>query len=240
MRLQNYITEYNDKKITDDWEKVIKILKKECSQYLKESKGEWFLRGIDSRVIGTNELGYAEIRKNRKSKGTPDKSFKKFNKWLQKNGHVRRDQAISATSDDTHIFLGAGNTSTVIFPVNGYKYTFVKAKDINGDYDYNDWYSTIVEDYFGHDSLFGFGLGPEHLRWKRDDMMANGVDPRQVNNDYNKEVRRWLDKEFPKFFISNKKMGMAWGNQWEIWFSGKGYYYVEYWRELHKYLEKNL
>jgi len=231
MRLVHYINESDYKiiKIADP-DEAIKILKKDCSKYLKETKGHWFYRGM-SQYVDEYSLGYKTIRKNRISRGMSSFLSKKLNNWLQKNGHVRRDKAAIMTSSLTHAELfGAAK---ICFVQGDYNYTWINGGDMNqSDYrrDQNKWYGFIVPDYFNaiknnKDSISAI-TGSEYLRDKY--------------NSNKEKIAKWLKENFPKFFHTNKKMLTAYRNQYEIWFEAKGFYFIEINGELDSYLRNYL
>ena len=240
MRLQHYIKEYKEEVIDDlEFDEISTILKQECSQYLNETKGNWFYRHITLNKVDLNDLGYRGIRKNRRPLGMPIDTFKCFNKWLEKNGHVRRDQSISATSDINHQLMVKRN-AFIIFLQDGYDYTWAKTTDINDSYPKTGWYGRIVDDM----CIINKGLnkktnfhGPLNIRKK---IMKSGVDNKSLEKEIMKASTKWLKEKFPKFFTTNKGMKTAYKNKYEIWFKSKGYYFVHYNDELSYYLSENL
>ena len=116
MRLQTYIQESN----TDDLNKLIPVLKKECKPYLKECKK------YDDFLYRSSKKDY-DIRKlkprvDRKPRDTPlplhnymDSIFKK------KFGWNARSESIFATSDYMFIEEYQGNPY-IFFPIGNFKF----------------------------------------------------------------------------------------------------------------------
>ena len=201
MRLNKYISE--DLK-NFNLDEGVELIKKNCSQYLKESKGKWFYRSI-GEYLNDNSIAYKKIRTDRVPRGMNTASYKWLNSWLRKNNHVERDKSISASSDKEQIFIMFGIPS-IIFPENGYKYTWIKAHDINIA-ENKGWDDGYIEDM---------------------DLIEKG-DIRSLFSFRNTPSKDEIDKfkkEFASFFTSNKNMNIAYKNKYEIWFSGKGYYAI--------------
>jgi hypothetical protein len=226
MRLIHYINENSYKIIRiANPDEAIKILKKDCSKYLKETKGHWFYRGMPQR-IDNYSLGYKTIRKDRKSHGMSNELSKVLNKWLEKHGHVRRDKAAIMTSSFTHAeFFSLPKTC---FIQGNYNYTWIDGGDINqSDYkkDNKKWYGLIVTDYFNAIDNRPV-MGSEYLRKK-------------YNNDQ-KKMSEWIIENFEKYFHTNEKILTAYRNQYEIWFEAKGFYFIKVDGELDYYLRDYL
>ena len=236
MRLIHYINENVEKiKEIDDPDDAIKILKKKCSKYIKETKGNWFVRGLKKTYIDEYSLNYKTIRKKRRPLGMNLKIFKKFNSWLEKNGHVRRDQSISATSDIKHAkFFIPFITGSLIVPFieGNYDYTWVKTKDINQHDFENKWYGSIVRDYVNIDKKDLSSMDITYI------LQFLGYEKHELSYKDNMIAKKWLKENFPKYFTTNKGMQTAYKNKYEIWFNAKGYYFVNYDGELHKYLKE--
>ena len=109
MRLKRYIKEQSKEDIQDLNDKI----HNDCQKYLKLIEGKIpLVRGM----TGNAEIGRKRVRKNRKPQGTDEETFEKFNKWLEENGHTRRDNSLITTSD-----LGTANfhgDPHYIFPIN--------------------------------------------------------------------------------------------------------------------------
>lgn len=210
---------------------LAKVISKECKKYVKETKGNWFQRGmsldLDPRMPG----GYRETRKDRKPLGMMGITFKPFNKWLVKNGHADRSKSISCSRRASSLF---GERYTIFIEGN-YKYTWLRGEDVNEDDDRTGWYSSIADDFF-HKANSDYSIfGPEHLRDKKYEKLGELYDlgvpltdgqEQIIINEFEKEVREWINKEFPKYFTTNKGMSTAFKNNYEIWFECKGYYFV--------------
>ncbi len=241
MRLHSFINEYKEQVYEVSGDQAVKILKKECSKYLKETKGKWFYRGFMKPIeIEMNELGYSKIRKNRIPRGTNKEAFKWFNEWLQKNGHVRRDQSISMTSDLFHQLI---QKPYVCFVQGNYDYTWIATGDVNVTDIKTKWYSNAIEDnYFISTNKYKEFKGNLLIKsnlFKK--YVTNGdYEEDEFMNLYIRRTKEWLDNNFKKYFHTNEGITKAWDNEYEIWFKAKGYYYVKYKSELYYYLKDNL
>lgn len=140
MRFYNYINE------TLKWEMPIEeinsLIQKDCKYYLNITQGKYiFNRGM----LYVDGLGKKKVRQDRKPRGMQSGVFEKFNKWLEKNGHVRRDKSVIARKDNNKRNMFGDNY--YIFPIGKFNYTWVKAKDINM-VDKTGWYSDAVDNFF--------------------------------------------------------------------------------------------
>lgn len=128
MKFYNYINENIslDYDIRDYMD--IDDLKKNCSYYLKWLKKNNipfpFTRNMDVSL----PAGIKNVKKDRKPKGTDERSFKFINNWLEERGLVRRDKAVIATSINRLSF----GDRYYIFPVRKFDYTYIKDIDFNG------------------------------------------------------------------------------------------------------------
>jgi|GEM_PF-6374176 len=232
MKLIKYLTESDRYK---NWEStpedLITLLKKECSKYLNESKGNWFTRSVEIKItknIPYNIFNviYREIRKDRKPLGMNPDVFSKFNEWLRKNGHADRSKSISCANESGLEF----GEKYIIFIKGNYKYTWIKANDVNVNDVKTGWANIYPDIYLGNNTLFGSIL-PRYINNYGLEMRSAGNDriaKENVFNKYKTMSREWLDKNFNNFFTTNKNMKEAWNKHYEIWFEGEGYYLIDY------------
>jgi hypothetical protein len=117
-------------------------IEKDCASYLNAlqdaSIKKPFCRGTN--VSDYNNLVppilYSKLtREDRRPRAMPRKDFDELNKWLEENGHLRRDNTVIATSKED---IGLFGRPCWFFPVGKFNYTFVKSKDIN----YSDAYAS--------------------------------------------------------------------------------------------------
>ena len=152
-----------------------------------------------------------------------------FNKWLVKNGHADRSKSVMCSKEANELF----GDPFYVFIAGNYKYTWLRANDVNEDDSKTGWYFGMVPDFlFGSDSNHTF-FGPEHLRQKKykrlkevDDLGAPPSLKDDIVAEIEQEIEEWLHKEFPTYFTTNKGISTAWVNNYEIWFQCKGYYFV--------------
>lgn len=198
MRLTRYLTE---QKLNIPPEKVARILKAECRPYINLCKREGidrFYRGMGYQLPKT--FGSKKVRKDRISKGMTQETFVILNDWLQKNGHVRRDKSISATTNIGHAsFFG---TSTIIYPVGKFRYTWIEAEDINYPDNRTKW-------------------DPEKL-YRALDISVPHWDEWRI-----KQTDEQIKKDFPKYFKTNSGIKIPWKRKFEIWFECNEYYYLD-------------
>lgn len=200
-RLIKYINEELEDIIQMSPKEQSALIKKDCKYYLNLTKNTGpFNRAIHEKSL-QREIIKKKVRTDRTSLGMNQGVFDKFNKWLQKNGHVRRDKAVSASSSGPSL-QKFGNIG-YFFPIGKFNYTWVKTKDINIDDIKNGWRQNEVD-------LFFFNQETEYKH--------------QIPT--NKELIDKSIKQFPKFFTTNKGIEIAHKNKFEIWFDCKEYYIV--------------
>jgi hypothetical protein len=125
-------------------------------------------------------------------------TFKKLNKWLQDNNHVRRDKAVIAANIGDNIFQNMFGQVYYIFPIGKFNYTWLKSRDINMKDISSGWYEYAVDNFF----IYG---------------------EKTFDSDYKIN----LNKPFKEYFTTNKGIEKAWKEYYEIWFDCKEYYYFD-------------
>ena len=144
MKFSQYITEKQEvtQSQLDYYNELIKV---DCKPYLNLIKGKDPLyRGM---YVGGEAAGTKKVRTDRIPKGMDKITFEKFNKWLQKNKHNRRDQSVICTSN----LKWAKSFSSklyVIFPIGKFSYTWIASKDVNVTDNSTGWDNMSVESYF--------------------------------------------------------------------------------------------
>lgn len=211
---------------------VADIINKNCSKYLKETKGKWFQRSMDIRSMKKGQVGIRKVRQNRKPQGMDQSVANDLNKWLVKNGHADRSKSVICSRDSNPLF-GDGFW---IFIEGNYKYTWADTQDLNMDYEPTFWYGTIIEDFIelviNKDDNYN-PWGPSHLRLirnkKRKEILNMGApfDTEASDEEHRKGVKKWLEEKFPLMFHTNKQMNMAYANNAETWFECKSYYFFD-------------
>lgn len=142
MRFYSYINEVSlkeDMHIDD----INKMIHQDCKHYLNITQGKYiFKRGM----LYVDIFGKKQVRQDRKPRGMKTELFEKLNKWLQKNGHIRRDKAVIAANikNTTSMF---GDVYWM-FPIGKFDYTWLMAKDMNMYDDRTGWDSLSVEKFF--------------------------------------------------------------------------------------------
>lgn len=123
----------------------------DCKPYLQLMKKTGMIEPLfrSHNVQGgimDNEIHAFSTIKDRKPKGMDKKTFDAFNKWLQKNGHARRDKSIS-TTPLREIALDHGSPRHV-WPMGKFKYTYILgAGDINSGSQVSYNYGTEYTEY---------------------------------------------------------------------------------------------
>jgi hypothetical protein len=196
-----------------------KILK-ECGPYLKlvRDSRRFIYRGLSSLLpIPGRDIEYEgiiSVRQNRKS-AMDAKTAKELNDWLEKHGHIRRDNAmIGISSYHSADFFG---TPCWVFPIGNFNFTFAKTRDLNMNHN-NGWRENTIEDYF---------------RYKKS-MDKHGWDSMD-----DKEAERTIEL-FENAFTTNKDFKRAANNGFEIWFDCKKYFYVKAEKGVEEKLYKEL
>lgn len=194
MKFLNYITENLREDMTI--EEINSLIQKDCGYYLNLIKNDHiFKRGLQKHI---NLHGKKQVRQDRKPRGMNSDAFKKFNKWLDQNGHVRRDKAVIAANISDGLFENLFGNVYYIFPIGKFDYTWLMAEDMNiKDYK-TGWYEYAVENFFT-----------------------------QGEKTFDDDPKINLNKPFREYFTTNKNWYVAWKNKYEIWFSCKEYYYFD-------------
>jgi len=199
MRYNKYINEQTRSLKGFSLFELNKRISEECKPYLRLIKNKHPLyRGMDISY----SIGIKDVRQNRRPLGMTSEIAKNFNKWLSKNGHVRRDQSVILTSDKYHS-ESFGENVFHIFPIGKFNYTWIKTKDVNIS-DTKKWDSTYLT------AMFADLEQQKYLIW-----LFNQVYP-----DFDKE------KVFSSFFHTNKGFNIAYDKGYELWMNPKQYYFV--------------
>jgi len=220
MRLNKYLIEANEKMSAED---VFNDIKIKCKSYLTLLNGkEPLFRGIhdtgDAKVtfekqdepgeftnrsaVTATGMGYGikKVRKDRIPKGTNKTDFKLVNKWLEGNGHSRRDKSISTTTSEFH--SSVFGKSSWIFPIGKFKYTWVKSPDFN------------------HSNM---AFGYQTADWDSDSATIWEF----VRAYYQGTLDSRTEKaNLAKFVTSNKGFDEAYRKGYEIWIECNQYYYI--------------
>jgi len=196
-RLIKYINESKGEFIELSPRDQGKLIEKDCSYYLNLTKNTGPFNRAVKQVGQQDELIKKKTRTDRQPIGMGFEIFDEFNKWLQKNSHIRRDKSISASSSGPA--LQKFGTLYYFFPIGKFNYTWVKARDINMDDTKTGWRRNEVGIYF-------FNLDQKDPHFK--------------------EMTKLDVKKFPTFFTTNKGIEIAHKNKYEIWFDCKEYYLV--------------
>lgn len=158
MRLSKYLNEkkeiYPNENISNDKE-AWKAIEKDCKYYLK------LLAGRKPLYRSMKYLGAfmykKDVRQDRKPKGSPRYVFKVINYILKKHGHVPRDKAAIATTDDDTLHLFG--KPHFFFPIGKFNYTWLKGRDFNLS-TYPEWdfwrFEAIVEDEDNYDEAWEY------------------------------------------------------------------------------------
>ena len=178
-----------------------KLIKKDCKYYLNLTKNTGPFNRATHENSQPDEIIKKKTRQDRIPIGMGSDVFDGFNKWLQKNGHVRRDKAASASNSGPS--LSKFGNVYYFFPIGKFNYTWVKTKDINIDDRKAGWRQNEVD-------LFFFNQETEYKH--------------QIPT--NKKFIELSIKKFPTWFTTNKGIEIAYKNKYEIWFDCKKYYLV--------------
>ena len=88
-----------------------------------------------------------EVRKNRKPRGMDKLTFKKFNTWLLKNGHNKRDESFSV-GNPTKVNMSIFGPLYYVFPIGKFSYSWAETQDINKYDTRTGWGSLTVDSFF--------------------------------------------------------------------------------------------
>jgi len=158
-RFDNYVNENIGHYLDDMTDDIRKLIEKDCKKYLKLVKNTGpFYRAI------WNKLRYGEIlkkkvRQDRQPKGTSNINFKRLNKWLEKNGHMRRDKSVSVTSSEKN--ASEFGIPSDFYPIGNFSYSWIKAQDLNLDDESTGWVQSNIDYFFDSDSEFELEMDDE-------------------------------------------------------------------------------
>ena len=159
MRFKNYINENIDHFLNDMPIKTQELLKKNCKKYLKLMKNTGpFYRGM-FRNLKQGQIITRQVRKDRLPMGMTEKLFKRFNIWLSKNGHMRRDKSVCVISDESA--AKEFGIPSYFFPIGNFSYTWIKAKDVNLDDYSTNWIQSNIDYFFDYDSDYELEMNDE-------------------------------------------------------------------------------
>lgn len=142
-RFINYI---NEDEI--DIHEINSLIQKDCKYYLNIIKNKY----VFNRGMFVEKFGKRKVRQDRIPQGTAESTFKIFNKWLESNGHTRRDKAVIARNEANDNANDFGPLY-YIFPIGKFKYTWIKAKDVNIADGKTGWGGSKSLDLFFEDSF---------------------------------------------------------------------------------------
>ncbi len=127
---------------------INKSIHKDCKYYLSLVGNDLFTRGMKIK----NSIGKKRVRQDRTPSGMDRFTFWELNKWLEKNGHLKRDNVLIANSiTQPNTWFGANH---YIFPIDKFSYTFIKVRDINTEDKRTGWSRFTVENYLSNPDVF--------------------------------------------------------------------------------------
>lgn len=147
----NFKSFINEEELTN--ENILNLIKKDCSEFLIDSKGQYLYRGIPNQ---SDEFIKVVPRSDRKPKNSSLKQQEMFNTAFEKIHNINdiRSRAVFATGrhSDTEVYA-YGKLSYIIFPVNGstfwwspiYGDVYIDYKDFLRDNDYK--YNTLRDEW---------------------------------------------------------------------------------------------
>lgn len=191
-RFEKYLIE----KTTD--EEFVESVQRDCKFYLNLLRGKTaFLRSMHSNAA----LGTKKVRKDRMPRGMTEKVFHLLNKFLEENGHLKRDNVVFANSSRTVLEKYFDDADIyAIFPKGKFNYTWFKSVDVNVYY-HGKWDPDIMYAYFtkkGPDRVYGM----------------------------TEKERLVFEAKLKEMFVTNKNIHIPHEKGFEIWFDCKEYYYL--------------
>lgn len=199
------------------------ILKKYCKEYLsllQQNNIPGFYRGVFSAPIICKDdkgriLRQKTTREHRNPKGMPDFKFDKFNTWIEKNGHLKRDMNVCiATSNKRNAEIHG--QPLLIYPIGKIRYTWCKEADINN---YDIKIEALTNYLFSED---------DHKYYKSEKYIEHLRDLKFINSKpENKEsILKDIENSLLDMFVTDKDIKTAYINSYEIWFKCDKYYLV--------------
>lgn len=155
-----------------------------CRPYLRlidQLDGKLIKRGLDV----TESFGEKRVRKDRRPLGMSYDIFKLFNEWLEKNGHNRRDQSVSVSSNTNELF----GKEYYFFPIGDFSYSWLESQDVNMDDRRTGWYMDAVAEFF--DDPYNFD---RDIHYRLDKPFADYFHTdRGISRAYDKGFEMWFN-----------------------------------------------
>lgn len=158
--LENFVDHEFDVTNKKDKEDLIAFAKKHCSKALNEfyKTNNYLFRGISG--IDDYSAYVIPTKQKRVPFGTTTKgkTGESFNKWLEDNGHARRDKNVAfTTTSKPENYKGIHNDEWFFFiPIGDYHYTYINTNE-GGDFNLHPW----VQQSLG--SLYDFEISLNEL-----------------------------------------------------------------------------
>ncbi len=202
MRLRSFINEVSDKERFQVAE-FIKSIEKECKPYLKLLKGRSpMIRGMKN----TDDMGVKPVRKDRTSKiGNSKETVKDINDYMDYIKAARRDRSVIAISEFTSRMSQMFGQPYWIFPIGGFKYTYIEAADFN--YGSNNFNSTSFLGYVKDRRWEDYDM--DDYGWDREGIVVN----RDFDEAYNKGYETWFECDRYYYISLRAPFAAVFGNQ---------------------------
>ena len=205
MKFKQYI---NEVKIVDILNNSIHT---NCKQYLSVINGlPPIYRGMVRKRHSDQNWGIKYTKKYRRALGATKKNdIKKFNAWLEKNNHNRRDQFIVMGTFDIERARLFGATY-MIFPIGDISYSWMDAYDFNIDDIETGWRYEAPGKFITYD--------PTYRK-----LFYNYV---TTDMTFDTDPKLKMDKPIIEYFHTDEGLRTAYKEGYEIWINCGKYYFV--------------
>ena len=206
MRLYNFLNEKDVIDLNNQLQEFNDNIHKYCKPYLNMIKGkeEPLMRGMT--IKGDNFIDVKKVRKNRKAQGMLDNEVEVLNKWLEENGHNKRNVSVMCKNpkDPSKLEL-FGDNVCYIFPIGKMSYTYIRADDINIDDRRLGWKPEAIKDHLidGEENLRYLSLGFEEYF----------VTDRSIDDAYYNNYEIWINCD-KYFYVDLDKLDTV-GSSWD-------------------------
>ena len=183
----------------------------DCSQFLKESKGKMFYRGVVRKLITDYEIWFPP--KNRSPKDTDTKTHEEMNRLSEEKIGFKARNGVFTTMIIENAYLFAEDDTSkydgdvyIFIPLDGYKYAYIPD----------------IDDFTNHVSNYAnFGMW-QHWRMRLPEYQMMTID--ELKNKYNEERNDFLEDLSDNY----KKTDMVDAGDAELSFICEAYYLVNY------------
>lgn len=207
MRYKKYLNE-SYVYLPDEINKINKMIQSNCKEYLS------LIKGIDPLFRGMTNIakvfGIKDVRQDRKNHGNLTTSqYNRFNDWLEKNGHNRRDNTVICSSDTD--WVSTFGMPYMIFPMGNISYTWMESKDFNVENGESGWQYNAAGRFIDYNPEY-------HNMFSKD--------KKDTSLTFDTDYREHLRKPIKNYFHTDRGFKVGYRKEYEFWIKCKQYVYV--------------